>query len=316
LIRYLQHNEIDKQKWDDCIRGSFNSIAYAASWYLDQVHEDWEALVEDDYERVMPLTGRKKFGVYYLFQPYFVQQLGVFSKSILTPAITNEFINHIPHKFQFVDIKLNSFNKLSDNSIYTQANKNFVLDLIHDYSKLYSKYSSNTKRNLKKSSNSKLSLVKNIKPEAIITLFRGNRGKKLEKWNNEHYLQLQKLFYTSIHNGKGITYGVFTEHNQLCAGAFFLSSSNRLIFLFSGSDETSRENGAMFLLIDKVIKEYSPGNLVLDFEGSNDASLARFYKGFGAKESSYLSLRINRLKFPYRILFGMYQFLKKAKMSS
>lgn len=311
MIRYLQHSEIDKEKWDNCIRESFNSIAYATSWYLDKVHEGWEALVEGDYERVMPLTGGKKFGIYYLFQPYFVQQLGIFSKSILTPDITKKFIENIPKKFQFVDIKLNSFNKLNDTALDTQPNKNFVLDLIHDYSKLYSRYSSNTKRNLKKSANFKLSVVKNIKPEAIITLFRSNRGKKLEKWKESHYLNLQNLLYTSIHNGKGIAYGVFTEHNQLCAGAFFLSSSNRLIFLFSGADEVSRENGAMFLLIDDVIKEYSPGNLVLDFEGSNDASLARFYKGFGAKESSYLSLRINRLKFPYSALFWVYQFLKK-----
>jgi hypothetical protein len=71
----------------------------------------------------------------------------------------------------------------------------------------------------------------------------------------------------------------------------------------------------MFYLIDKIIVEYSPGNLVLDFEGSNDASLARFYKGFGAKESSYLTLKINRLKFPYKTLFGIYHYLKKVKMS-
>jgi hypothetical protein len=280
------------------------------------VHEEWEALVEGDYERVMPLTGRKKMGVYYLFQPYFVQQLGVFSKNLLTPAITKKFISSIPEKYRFIDIKLNSFNKLTDKSLDLSPNKNYVLDLIHDHEKLYARYSSNTKRNLKKCKKSKLSLVKNIKPEAIIILFRGNRGKKLAKWNDEHYVRLQKLIYSSMHKGKGVTYGIFTEHNQLCAGAFFLISNNRLIFLFSGSDEISRENGAMFMLIDEVIKEFSPGNLVLDFEGSNEASLARFYKGFGAKESTYLSLRINRLNFPHRILFSIYQFLKKPKMSS
>lgn len=315
MIKYLAHNEIDKAKWDTCIKESFNSIAYAYSWYLDEVHEDWEALVEDDYDRVMPLTCGRKFGTDYLFQPYFAQQLGVFSRNILTPDITLEFIRHIPGRFQFVEIKLNSYNKLNDKSLNTYSNKNYVLDLIHDYSKLYANYSANTKRNLKKSSNSNLSFIKNIKPEAIITLFRGNRGKKLEKWKDKHYLQLQKLIYKAIHNGRGITYGVFTKQNQLCAGAFFLSSSNRLIFLFSGLNETARKNGAMFLLIDEIIKEYCPGNLVLDFEGSNDVNLARFYKGFGAKESSYLSLYIDRLKFPYRILFHFYKTIKKAKLS-
>ena len=46
---------IDKKHWDDCISKSFNGNVYAWSWYLDIVHPKWEALVENDYERVMAL---------------------------------------------------------------------------------------------------------------------------------------------------------------------------------------------------------------------------------------------------------------------
>lgn len=313
MINYLKHNEIDKVKWDACIKESFNSMVYAASWYLDLVHEEWDALVEGDYERVMPLTGRKKYSVYYLFQPFFTQQLGVFSKSILTPSIIKEFIDHIPAHFQYIDINLNSFNRFEDKNLILQSNKNFVLDLINEYPKLAAKYSVNTKRNLKKSAASKLSCIKSIKPEVIITLFRENRGKMITKWKDRHYIQLQKLIYTSIHKGRGNTYGIFDENNQLCAGAFFVSSNNRLIFLFSGSNDIAKEKAAMTMLIDEVIKEFAPGNMVLDFEGSNDPNLARFYRGFGAKESSYLSLRINKLKFPLNWALRFYQTLKMLK---
>lgn len=311
MIKYFKHNEIDIKKWDNCINKSFNGIPYALSWFLDLVHEEWEALVEDDYVRVMPITGRKKFGVQYLFQPYFAQQLGVFSTSVLTPDILSGFIGKIPKNYKFTDIKLNSFNQFEKGFAGLEYNKNHVLDLIHDHPKIQQKYSSQTKRNLKKSQKSSLSLMKNIKPEAVIKLFRENRGEALKKWNDQHYNTLQRLMYSAIFKGKGVVFGVFNERNELCAGAFFLKGNGRLIFLFSGLDEYGRERAAMTFLIDSVIQEFTPSQLILDFEGSNDPNLARFYKGFGSKEIEYPGFRQNKLGFPVRQLFSLYRMLKK-----
>ena len=124
MIKHLKYSQIDFDAWDRCIRESFNGLVYAYSWYLDIVHDGWEALVEDDYVRVMPLTGGKKYGIKYLFQPYFVQQLGVFSKNLLTPEKTMEFLNQIPSSFKYYDIRLNSFNKLEGNDFVPVENKN------------------------------------------------------------------------------------------------------------------------------------------------------------------------------------------------
>ena len=63
MIQYLIHNQINQTKWDATIAECGNIYAY--SWYLDIVHPGWDALVEDDYQSVMPLTGGKKFGVDY-----------------------------------------------------------------------------------------------------------------------------------------------------------------------------------------------------------------------------------------------------------
>ena len=70
-----------------------------------------------------------------------------------------------------------------------------------------------------------------------------------------------------------------------------------MIFIFSGANEEAKEKGAMFFLLDSFIKENAQKNITLDFEGSNDENLARFYKGFGSKECVYLHLRRNRLPF-------------------
>ncbi len=232
MINYLKHNQIDKKQWDACVDQAFNGNSYAASWYLDLAHEGWEALVENDYERVMPLTAATKFGISYLFQPYFSQQLGVFSKSKLNPGIVEDFIQSIPAHFKFVEINLNSFNKINSKKNTFVLNNNYLLDLINPYERLVKKYTTNTRRNLKKSTTNKLSISKNIKPEALIKLFRNNRGKQLKKWNDVHYHILQRIMYTSVYKGKGVLYGVYTEFNELCAAAFFLKNNNRLVFLF------------------------------------------------------------------------------------
>ena len=58
---FLKHDKIDKVKWDNCISRSVNGHIYARSWYLNIVSPDWDALIEGDYEAVMPLTWKRKF---------------------------------------------------------------------------------------------------------------------------------------------------------------------------------------------------------------------------------------------------------------
>ena len=297
MIRHLKYAEIDKDKWDNCIKNSINSLPYAFSWYLDIVHDDWEALIEDDYLRVMPLTISRKYGITYFFQPFFVQQLGIFSKQALSSEITAKFLKAIPSFIKLTDFNLNHFNTIKENQFPNIENTNYLLDLILDYEKLYSSYSKNTKRNLKKANKSNLSLIKGVKPENIVKLFRENKGKDLDKWKDYHYRRLTRLIYTSMYKGVGTSYGVYSENNELTSAAFFLKTSGKLIFLFSGNSKLGMETHSMTYLIDAVIRENSPGMKTLDFEGSNIPGIARFYSGFGAYKSTYLRIKINRLNF-------------------
>ena len=154
MIHYLKKDQISKEKWDDCVLNSFNSLVYAESWYLDIVAYGWEALVEDDYSAVMPLIWNRKAGINYLFQPFFTQQLGVFSSGLLTPDRINRFIEAIPPHFKYGEINLNSHNPLGDTKKDYTLQLNHELDLINPYNHLYNNYSDNIKRNLKKAQNS------------------------------------------------------------------------------------------------------------------------------------------------------------------
>ncbi len=295
MIRYLTNDEIDKKKWDDCIKESFNGLVYAYSWYLDIVAEDWEALIEDDYERVFPLTGNKKFGINYLFQPPFTQQLGVFSKGILSEKTVESFLNAIPSKYKYAEINLNSFNKIDSEKYKVKPWLTHLLDLINSHEIILKGYSTNMKRNLKKALKSGISVMKNVKPDEVIDLFRADRGRDIKNLKDDDYIKLRRLTYLGIYKGMMQTYGAFSKTNDLIAGAIFIKNRGRAVFLFSGNSDEGKQTGALPLIIDTFIEDNSQRNLTLDFEGSNDPNLARFYKSFGSKEVTYPHLYINRL---------------------
>src|ERR1700678_4772667 len=79
-VRILKRNLIDDTKWNHAIRHASNSLPYAYTWYLDALCSRWVGLVMGDYEFIMPLPIGRKWGLLYVYQPLFCQQLGVFYK--------------------------------------------------------------------------------------------------------------------------------------------------------------------------------------------------------------------------------------------
>ena len=295
MIRYLKHNEVDKNKWDECIDHSVNNLIYAYSWYLDIVCPNWNALAEDDYKSVMPLTAGKKYGIEYLYPPYFAQQLGVFSKEELSKEKVVEFLNTIPAHYKFIELYLNIQNTFEFSGFDVKKNTNIELDLNSSYEILRKKFSEDTKRNIKKAEKHGLALKKNIPPAEIISIFRKNTGKKITNLTDANYKALLTLINACIKSGYAQTWGAFIKEGKLCAGVVWLKKHNRSIFLFSATNAEAKKNGGMFFLINSFIKENAGKEMILDFEGSNLPGLARFYKGFGSKETVYLQIRKNNL---------------------
>ena len=306
MIHYLEHKAIDKAKWDAIIAEYGN--VYARSWYLDIVHPGWEALVEDDYLSVMPLTGGKKFGINYLFQPFFVQQLGVFSKTPMTPEKTSAFLEAIPEKYRFAEIRLNESNALGEGYKGVEYHRNVLLDLNQDYEAIRDHYHQNTKRNLAKAESSNLQLVDTVIPYHVVALFRDNRGASLDKWGDAEYARLTRLAQTAINHKNAFILGVSEKGvGQLLCAAIFMKTDDRITFLFSGLTEGGKQRQAMTYLLDQVIKKHAKQSVTFDFEGSDDDNLARFYLGFGGTEVRYPSYNLNRLSFIGKALLKVWK---------
>lgn len=314
IIKYIPAHQIDKPSWDKCIRSAVNGNIYAYSWYLDLMCDSWDALVADDYNAVFPLTFKQKAGITYLYQPFFTQQLGIFSINHLTPESVEQFLQAIPAKFRFAEINLNTFNKADEVRWKIKKSINHELDLIETYEQIKRGYSENTRRNIARAAKNGITISTNVKPEEIITLFRNNKGRNISQLGEYDYRRLLRLIYQCLHDHKAICYGAYTSNNTFCAGAVFVFSHRKAVFLFSAVSEEARTSGAMSFLIDRFIQDSSGNHLTLDFEGSNDANLARFYRSFGAKVITYPSLRFNRLPLHLSMLMKIVKMLRKISM--
>ncbi len=303
-IKYLKHNQIDLTKWNLCIENSFNGNTYAFSWFLDIVAEYWDALVEGDYVRVMPLVSKRKYLVDYIYQPNFTQQLGVFSTDKLSPDNILQFIQHIPANYKYVNINLNVNNKIDTESYKIDTKNNIELDLISSYETLRANYSKNTIRNIEKSIKRDISISESVTVNEILNLFKENIGDPINNLKEPQYNTLRRIISSALRNGNGKILGAYTKENSLCAAAFFLESFRKSINLISVSNNEGKNNSAMFQIFDMFIKTNSSRNHTLDFDGSNIDSIASFYKGFGGTTCNYQTLTINNLPWPIKLFMN------------
>lgn len=292
MLRLLKRKEIDISKWDELIANSTAETIYPYSWYLDTVSENWSALVMDDYRFVMPVVWKKKAGMRYIYQPFYTQQLGVFSREYVDPHVIRQMLKILYRKFRFAGMNFNAKNLVGEEGPLSVDDKcNYVLTLDKDYKSHYKHFKANTKRNIRKSLEYPQELTKNLSVGELVKLKREN---DVIKRSNEDYNWLTKVFERIKQQNAGTIYAVQSE-NKIIAAAFFAFSRSRAIYLLSVSSPKGKEYRGMFRIVDAFIREHAGSGRILDFEGSNIPSVARFFGGFGAKPEIYQGVSFSRL---------------------
>jgi hypothetical protein len=292
-ISYLPQANIDKIKWDRCIDNAANGLIYAYSFYLDAMSENWDALILNDYEMVMPLTWKKKYTIYYLYQPFFTASLGIFGNNI-SAEIVKFFLENIPAKFKYWDFYLNRNNLFSIPEFPMYERSNYILTLSQNYEILKSKYASSHVRNIKRAIQYGNFVKKNIPIADVIDLSK-EQAKNFSKIEENNFSDFTRLFEFLKQTNQATTYGVYSPQNKLVASCAYLFSHNRAYYILVGNHPDGKTSGASHLMIDQFIKEHAGKNLILDFEGSNISSLAFFYKSFGSELEKYPGIKMNKL---------------------
>ena len=305
-LKMLQRSEIEEARWNGCVYYAHNSRPYAYTWYLDAAcPDDWFGIIEGNYESVFPVVFQKKYGLTYLYQPFWCQQLGLFSVNVCSAARLKAFLNMIPNHYKFWNIQANHRNSILLDSgewgvdkLEIKAYPNYVLNLRKDYEELTENYSKNLKRNLRKAEKANLLLASNaLRFEAGVDFFRACHAREAYPFAERDFHALLRIMYQAQHRGQAQVLSVH-QGEELLACAFLIHTPSRIINLCNASSIKGLDLQAMAFLFDGLIRQAANQARVLDFEGSRQEGVARFYASFGAENQAYPRLFRNALPWP------------------
>jgi hypothetical protein len=294
-IKHIKHNEIDFAKWDQTILSSPYPLVFAQSFYLNATFPGWEALVIGDYESVFPLTQKEKLGIYYLHQPSFTPQLGVYGK--VNAQIEQQFYDHLIANYKLIEIELNASNTLETKDHFPKTT--YIISYKEDH-----KFNQNTKRNIAKALENKL-VFEQIPGSDIINLSQQYLNPFLKKQLRLSPAVIEKfdqLLRSSIAANALYSFRVVDADKKVQAIAHFISNGKHTVYLKGINFDKEVSLGSMHLLNSSAVQFFSDKSQLFDFGGGNKESLANFYKGFGAVALPYRSLNYNRLPWLINLL--------------
>ena len=315
MIRYLRNSQINYPKWDACVESAPQRLVYALSWYLDVVSPGWAGLVEEQdgrYIAVMPLPVKRQFGIHYLQQPFFCQQLGFFSETgtelpeIFLAKITRQFQLISQYSFNTHNTRFFSPEDIQHVKFFTHHTHH--LNLNRSYEDIYQHYSHDRKTNLKRSRKAGLLITESADIEPLIRLFKEDAASRIRGGVSAiAYGQLRKLYKVLAAKGLATLLYTQTPTGETDAGCFFVIYGQKIIYLFNAASVAGRRRNGRSLMIDFMIRKYAGQPYIFDFESpAAVASIIRVYQGFGAAPAPFYTITYNKLPAPVK-------FLKKAR---
>ena len=274
MIRRIQYKDINFSQYEKCIGNSVQKNFYAKKEVLDQLSNSWEILVHGDYDSIMPIPFRKKYGFKIVIMPLFCQQLGIFGAE-KNPDIEQQFLNYFRRNYRILYYAFNYHNAFKTSLV---CKKNYFIPNI-DYNLLRKRYFKGRKSTVKVAQHLQYKEIR-LQDEIsfIRTHFKGlQKESDLEKFF-EYLAFLEKEKQLKI-------VGSYLE-NQLTNAAILVENRDSLALLGLINDEKYRQDNGASFLIDRILKE----NIHVksfDFMGSIIRGIEVFFKSFGADLQEY-----------------------------
>ena len=277
---------------------------FQSRWWLDAVApNEWDEIVvrkSNDIIARMPYTLRQRYGLLFVEAPALTNHLGPWIAPITGKEyniisrqneIQTEIINRLP-KF---DIFKQSFNPMISNWLpwhwagYTQTTfYTYVIDDLDDLDRIYSGFTNEKRRDIKKASN-KVNVCEDMPPAEFYRLHKLSlsQGGSPISYKYEKFMRICRA---AISNNSGKILYAIDSDGAVHSGVFFVWDSNSAYFLISFNVPEYRSNGSLSLLIYEAIKHCSGKTKRFDFDGSMIKGAEHSYRAFGGKQTPYFQI--------------------------
>ncbi len=292
---FIPYEKIDKIKWDNCVQQSLSPLLYASSIYLDfMADRHWDGLVLGNYEAVMPLPWRKKYGIKYIYMPAFIQQLGIFSSEEITTTVLFTFLEKLKENFRFAEYNFNAWNINEENSHDFSTRTNYILSLKNTYDRSFNNYTRSFAKSLRRLKKWPMLLAHSQDVGEAVKLSKQLYSDRIAVWKGKDYAQFENLCKQLQAQNKIQIRKVLLD-GELLALTLLADDGKRLYNLVSCTTELGKKLEANYFLYDKIIEEYSGKDYILDLEGSDIPGIAAFYNKMNPQNEPYWFFRYNNL---------------------
>lgn len=279
MIRRVKYNEIDFEKYSQCLENSLQRKYSATKQFLDLTSgKKWELLVYGDYEAVMPIPYVLKFGLKIVQNPKLCQQLGIFSKEN-SQDLNDEFFKFLMEKYL---VRLYAFNDGNQFSSDLKTKKNYLM-MPNSYEKVYSGYSPKRKRKLRLDPEFETQTeIKAISFKQVENFIRENikGGGKIN--DVEKYIRLFSGFYTE----NILEFYAFYFEKKIINLIATFQDNKTVALLGTFNDPNFVKFSGASVLIDDMMKR-TIETKIFDFEGGDLPSLDEFFRGFRPEMKPY-----------------------------
>lgn len=254
---------------------------FSQIWVQDALHPNWVYVLNDQHQILLRLPVVRKFGLKAYLQPLFIRDLDLLAD--LSAAQCHELMACFQKQlFLHVNISLKTSDRQGG-----QTGKFQKLELSRDIDLLRAGYSENVKRSLKKAKDLQL---QEISFSDFQSFFIKQKGEDLGNLNAAAWLRLEKLAAAASKKDSFYCCGTYAQKELLAVGLFF-KWKKQLYFMKGTLNDQGKKCGALVFLIDAVLEKHVPSFEALDFIGSNQESIAAFYKKFGAVDHRYMIIK-------------------------
>ena len=272
-MRFLSSHELNKNKWDALV-GSAGGRHFSASFFLDATAKNWGVYTDENYSKGFALCYNEVLGIKLLYPPIFGRTVDFFN-------LDETELKQIPAllKKQFAvgyiqSETLLSFENKSEKTyqVYSPENKMSTL----------------ATRMLKKATGQGFS-VRPAEFKHVLPLIKQELSGKIKELNPENLGRLEALLRALEAKNHLLCLGILDSQSRLCGGLFFARSEHRITYVLGTAQKDCRDNGGMYLCMQEAITQAASAGKMMDFGGSNIASIRRFYLALGGSDQRYFA---------------------------
>lgn len=292
-IHIFPAHVINQQKWDACISKHPNGLIYAQYDYLDHMCDHWSGLVVGDYEAIMPLPWRRKYGFRYYYIPPFIQQLGFIGDTSLLRSLQEELIQKIRGYAWYGDLHLNFSNHVLASELHCKNRTNFIIDLNRSYFEIYKDYHPDLKNLIYKIPQEHFQYSSDHDFKQVIDRYQQQYGQRMPHLSAHDFIRLGELCKFYNERKQCIIRSTQSVDGQVLSETLLLRDQRRIYHLLNTTFPKGRDLHSNHWLMDQILREYANHDLIFDFEGSDLPGVKSFYKKFGGHVQPYFHYRRN-----------------------